>query len=322
MRLRCATRYCATKFVCVTRIDDGLVLTEHEISHGRRMMATRLTGCCLCVLLITLPGCGLWSKLVRRDHAPPPRVLASDATRDEILIHLNNERARLVGWRSTDVRISARGEGIVAPKLSARLSIESPRKLRLMASSLRGEEVDFGSNDDRFWFWMRASKPKYILTGSHDVLEQQPSMPLPFPPSWLMEALGVIPIDPLGIQMLRDPATPDQVRLISSHSLQGQSVQRIMVVDLSLGQITEHALYDAQEKLIASASMSDFRSSQAGTTLPHSIELHWPQTGTELTLKINSIEVNPSMPGATWQVPTYPNYRIVDLDREYGRVTQ
>ena len=144
-------------------------------------------------------------------------------------------------------------------------------------------------------------------------------MPLPFPPSWLMEALGVIPVDPNGVQMLRDPATPDQVRLISAESLQGQQMQRIMVVDLPLGQITEHALYDANERLIASASMSDFRSSQAGTTLPHSIELNWPQTGTELALKIKSIEVNPSMPAANWEVPTYPNYRIVDLDREYER---
>jgi len=270
------------------------------------------------VLLLTATGCALKNFLVRK-NAPAPRVLAFDATQDEILEHLNNERARLVGWRSTDVRITARGEGIVAPRLSARLSIESPRNLRLMASSLRGDEVDFGSNNDRFWFWMRASKPKYILTGSHTALAQQPSMPLPFPPSWLMEALGVIPLDPIGIQMLRDPATPDQVRLISAESLQGQQMQRIMVVDLRLGQITEHALYDANERLIASASMSDFRSSQAGTTLPHSIELNWPQTGTELALKINSIEVNPSMATATWEVPTYPNYRIVDLDREYER---
>ncbi len=282
------------------------------------MMPTRLTELCLCVLLLTSSGCALWPFWGRK-NAPAPRVLAHDASRDEILEHLNNERARLVGWRSTDVRITARGEGIVAPKLSARLSIESPRNLRLMASSLRGDEVDFGSNNDRFWFWMRASKPKYILTGSHSVLEQQPSMPLPFPPSWLMEALGVIPVDPNGVQMLRDPATPDQVRLISAESLQGQQMQRIMVVDLPLGQITEHALYDANERLIASASMSDFRSSQAGTTLPHSIELNWPQTGTELALKIKSIEVNPSMPAANWEVPTYPNYRIVDLDREYER---
>lgn len=282
------------------------------------MMSARLAGCCLLTILVVAPGCGLTDWFVRKTK-PAPRVLAADATREEILEHLNNERARLVGWRSTDVRIAARGNGIIAPKLSAKLSVESPRKLRMMAGSLRGDEVDFGSNDERFWFWMRASKPKIMLTGSHDGLAQQPSMPLPFPPSWLMEALGVIPIDPSGIQMLRSADAPDQVQLISAEFLQGQHMQRIMVVDLNLGQITEHALYDASENLVASASMSDFKASQAGVTLPHKIQLHWPSEGTELELQIGTIEVNPSMPNATWQAPRYPNYRVVDLDYELSR---
>ena len=286
------------------------------------MMSHPLAGyCALLATVITTSGCAaLWPFGAREDNNPPlQRVLAVDATQEEILSHLNNERARLNGWRSTDVRVAARGEGIVAPKLSARLSVETPRNLRMMASSLRGEEVDFGSNDDRFWFWMRASRPKYMLTGSHDGLAQQPSMPLPFPPSWLMEALGVIPIDPRGIQMLRPDGNKDQVQLISAEYLQGQRMQRIMVVDLHLGQITEHALYDASENLVASASMSEFKPSPAGVTLPHQIELHWPSQGTELTLEIGSIEVNPQMPEATWQPARYPGYRIVDLDYELSR---
>jgi hypothetical protein len=231
--------------------------------------------------------------------------------------HLNDQRSRVMSWRSTDVHIKASGEGVIAPKLTAALSVESPRNLRLMADSLRGLEVDFGSNDDRFWYWMRAGKPKYLLTGSHVALETYRDNPLPFPPSWLMEALGVIPIDPSGVQMLRDPESPDQVRLISSYQLQGRAVQRIMLVDLALGEIVEHALYDDQDQLIASATLGDFRSVGQTALLPHRIDLQLPTSGQELSLTIGSIDVNPALSDSTWQMTDYPNYEVVDLDQHF-----
>jgi len=249
----------------------------------------------------------------------PNQVLARDASLDEIMEHVNNERAKLVGWQSTDVRISAHGAGILAPSLSANISVESPRNLRMRASSPRGPEVDFGSNPDRFWFWTRAAEPKYILTGSHESLENQPDSPLPFPPSWLMEALGVIPISPDGIKLQRDAGSSDRVRLVSQVELQGQLVQRVMIVDLRLGQIVEHALYDDHEQLVTSATLDDFRAHPAGVVLPHRIDLNWPQQKTELTMKLGTVQVNPQMSSAVWQVPSYPKYRVVDLDHQVLR---
>jgi hypothetical protein len=270
----------------------------------------------IAVCLMTAPGCAFSKLFPRHKPEPLPRALTSDATLNEIMHHLNDQRSRVMSWRSTDVSIKARGEGIVAPKLTAALSVESPRNLRLMADSLRGLEVDFGSNDERFWYWMRAAKPKYMLTGSHGALSSYRNNPLPFPPSWLMEALGVIPIDPSGVQMLRDPETPDQVRLISMHQLQGRSVQRIMLVDLALGEVVEHALYDDQDQLIASATLSDFRSVGQVAILPHQIDLQLPANGHELHLTIDDIEVNPALSDSTWRMTQYPNYEVVDLDQQ------
>ncbi len=276
---------------------------------------TLIFGLLVAVCLSGLPGCSLSGLIPRRKPDPLPRALSSDASLNEIMHHLNDQRSRVMSWRSTDVRIKASGEGVIAPKLTAALSVESPRNLRLMADSLRGLEVDFGSNNDRFWYWMRAGKPKYLLTGSHTALETYRNNPLPFPPSWLMEALGVIPIDPSGVQMLRDPESPDHVRLISSYQLQGRAVQRIMLVDLSLGEIVEHALYDDQDQLIASATLGDFRSVARTAVLPHRIDLQLPTSGQELSLTIGSIDVNPALSDSTWQMTQYPNYEVVDLDQ-------
>lgn len=263
--------------------------------------------------LLSLPGCALREWFVRK--APTmTRVLAAESTREEILDHLNDQRSRLVGWRSTDIRVKARGEGIIAPSLSASLSVESPRRLRLVAESLRGSEVDFGSNDEQFWFWMRAAKPKYMLTGSHESMGGEQATLLPFPPIWLMDSLGVLPIDPSGVQMMRDAADPDRVRLISTDTLQGRRVQRIMLVDLTLGEVVEHALYDDQSRLIVNATMGDFRDVAGTALLPHRIEINFPQGNTELNMKIGQIEINPSFSPAVWVMQTYDDYRVVNLD--------
>tara|TARA_R110002072_G_scaffold303123_1_gene494765 strand:+ start:216451 stop:217302 length:852 start_codon:yes stop_codon:yes gene_type:complete len=264
-----------------------------------------------------LPGCAFKDWVVRKTTSPPPRALMTDATPEDIIEHLNRQRSQVVAWRSTDVRIKASGAGAIAPSLSANVSVESPKNLRFSARSIRGTEVDFGSNSDRFWFWMRANEPDIVLTGSHDGLDRQQAVPIPFPPGWLMEALGVIPIDPSTVQVLRDPETPDQAKLVSTDYVQGQQVQRVMLVDLVLGQIVEHSLSDANGKLITSASMSNFQPS-AGVMLPRTIVLNCPEAGSKMTMTIGDIEVNPSIPVATWQMQLDPNLKQVDLDRIQG----
>lgn len=268
-------------------------------------------------VLATLPGCAFKDWIVRKTTSPPPRVLMSDATPDDILEHLNKQRSQVVAWRSTDVRIKASGTGVIAPSLSANVSVESPKNLRFSARSIRGTEVDFGSNSDRFWFWTRAEQPDIVLTGSHDGLDRQQAVSIPFPPGWLMEALGVIPIDPSTVQVLRDPDTPDQAKLVSVDYVQGQKVDRVMLVDLALGQIVEHSLYGANGNLITSAAMSNFQPS-AGVMLPRTIVLNCPEAGSRMKMTIGDIEVNPSIPVTTWQMQLDPNLRQVDLDRVQG----
>lgn len=292
--------------------------TNEQSGNIRSRSSSRFSLVLAVCVLSTSPGCVFKEWFTQKITSPPPRVLMSDATPEEILEHLNNQRSQVVSWRSTDVRIKVRGEGVVAPSLSANVSVESPRNLRFTARSIRGTEVDFGSNTDRFWFWMRANEPEIVLTGSHDGLDRQQAVPIPFPPSWLMESLGVIPIDPSTVQILRDPEKPDEAKLISADYVQGQQVQRVMLVDLAQGQIVEQSLFDAKGTLITKATMANFRSTAAGVLLPRSITLDCPEAGTSMTLTIGQIEVNPSIPVATWQMQMDPNLKVVDLDHVQG----
>jgi hypothetical protein len=289
-------------------------MTRAEHHNGKYLSCRWLAGLLCLFCFLSQSGCTLNKWILQRDSlsARTP-ALSNEATVDEVVDHLNNERARVMGWSSTDVKIAVRGEGII-PRLNATISVESPRRLRLMATSLRGTEVDFGSNDDRFWFWSRQSEPSFVLTGSHESLRNQQTLPIPFPPEWLMEALGVVPIAPDGLRLEKE-TTPGQVRLISEAELQGHPVQRVMRVDLAQGQVVEHALFDANHNLIVKATMSGFKRTESGVVLPHQIELFLPETKTELALSIRQIDVNPTIPETRWQFQNPPDSRIVDLDQ-------
>ncbi|MFP6762214.1 MAG: hypothetical protein VB858_01310 [Planctomycetaceae bacterium] len=287
-----------------------------------RILKRKPVAAALLLLLLTLPGCHLSRIFGWKNDHPVQRALPVDATLAEMTDHLNTERSRMMGWRSNELKISVSGKGMVTPKLKANLSVESPRNLRLVATSLRGKEVDFGSNAERFWFWARAERPDIILTGSHAGLARQELLELPFPPAWLMEALGVVPLDTSRAQLLRDQDSQDRVQLISNQVIEGRPVQRVMTVDLVLGQIVQHSLYDEQSQLIARARMSDFRRPAGNDTasrLPHRIELNWPRSGMNLMLRMSEIDANPQFNAHTWRVLQDPNCRILDLDQEVSQ---
>ncbi len=263
-----------------------------------------------------LPGC---AALRRCFYQEPVCVLQPDATAAEVVAHLNANATKLYAWRSTDVKIRASGPGGLPILLSAVLAVESPRKMRLMANSLAGNEFDMGSNPDRFWFWMRRGEPRRVLTASHEQMAvAQQRLQIPFEPDWLIEALGVIPIDPDKATLQSPGLDSRTVHLVSERvSPQGRPLRKVIVVDTCRGVIVEHALYDANGGLIAKASFGDHRADSAsGVVLPRRIKLHWPQTGMAMTMDLSNIEVNPqSMPDKTWQLPNYPNYPVLDIGR-------
>ncbi|WP_145260761.1 hypothetical protein [Calycomorphotria hydatis] len=264
---------------------------------------------CLCPL-----GCAKlrnWSPYSKTQAA----VLSPDVTKAEIIQHLNSNTERLVGWRSTDVRVSAKG---VPASLSATIAVNSPRGFRLVAGSPFGDEADLGSNDERLWFWFRRSPHKHVFTCKHEELSAaQQQLPIPFRPDWMMDVLGVIPLDPSSISMQPDPSDAGLLQLISNVELSdGKPAVRIMTVDLKKGHIIAHQLYEPSSgALIAEAYLNDFRrDDKLGVILAHSIQLRWPEAELDMKLKIGDIEVNPpGVPDSTWQLPRMAEYPVFEL---------
>lgn len=270
--------------------------------------------------LLVLPGCASMRHRLAysRRAAPEPCALAPEATADEIVNVLNDNVTKLYAWRSTDVKITAR-QGGVPLTLSAVMAVESPRKLRLIVRSLASDEVDLGSNSERFWFWMKRGEPHGILTASYDdVADGRPMGPIPFQPDWLIETLGVVPFAAADFQMREQPGSPSRRVLFVADQVtpQGQRVQRHMLVDACQGVVLEHSLRDAAGQLIARATLSNYQREPSGVRMPHRVDLQWPASNVDLTLRIGTIEVNPAaISEQTWSMPSFPNTPVIDLTR-------
>ncbi|MBN73516.1 MAG: hypothetical protein CME32_30035 [Gimesia sp.] len=279
----------------------------------RRLRAVTQVCALICCLLL-LSACSSVRTFLPQEA--PVCVLPPNASYTQIVNHLNSQTQGVFGWQSSSVKIRARQKGGIPVSLSAMLAVEQPQRFRLVASSPLGPEVDFGSNDERFWFWVKRSDQKNIFTVRHDQYEAMGSqLNIPFEPGWLLEALRVVPLNDKELAIQKEGQNSPNVKLISDRLLpNGKLVQKIIVVNLCTGHIIEQSLYDSQGQRIATATLGEYRTCGAtNAVLPHVIKLDWPQAGIVMTMTMSQISVNPGVPSDVWGLPQIPGYPVLDL---------
>jgi hypothetical protein len=281
-----------------------------------------LCGLSATLALLSMAGCTIPGAFTQHDFGRP---LPANASVEEVVRRVNKNIERLQAWRSNSVRIS--GESLPV-HLAGQISVERPRNFRLTAGILgMDEEADFGSNTDWFWFWVkRASangKPSYVYQARHeDMSSSQMLSQIPFQPDWLMEALGVVPIDAQHMTLHAEPSG-QIVNLISEVlSPSGQMVKKMIRVDLRRGVVLSHSLHDSNGNLIARARLDKHAPDKAtGIIMPHLIALEWPEAHLQINLDITQIDVNPTtIPARNWEVPRkgsyYPAFDIGAMNRK------
>ncbi len=283
-----------------------MIQQRDTINNSQRVLNTIL------ILLVFASSSGCWvvTQFRNKFGSKPECVLGPDISKSELIHHLNQNISPLVAWKSSDVRIHTKTPGGIPLRISADMAVESPRNFRLIAKSIAGKEADIGSNDERFWFWLKRGQEKRVITVKHeDLSKAQQRMQMPFQPDWIMEAFGVIPIDESNITIENDPSGVGILQLISKQKLPtGQPVRRIIEVDTCRGYILAQSLYAENGNLIAKATLNNYkRDKESGLMMPHEIFLNWPQNKMQMKLVIGEIEVNPE--DISKDVWTPPNTR-------------
>lgn len=259
------------------------------------------------VLCVCCPGCQALNALFGR-HDPfgpnAPCRETAQMTPTELVARVNANVERVRGWKNTSAKISGTGFPL---GLGASIAVQGPRNLRIVARTPLNNVVDLGSNDQHFWIWMADKKHPEVITCNHeDVAYAARIMPIPFEPDWLMEALGVIPLNENEITRVDERAEQQLVEIYSSRiSPSGQPVTKRVTINRCNGLVTEHALLDSAGNMIARATLGQFvRDKENQGILPTLIKLEWPQAEMNLTIKLRDIQFNPSsIPIIQWTPP-------------------
>lgn len=282
-------------------------------------------------LSLGLTGCQFFRS------APPPAktdaLIKNDSDEKpsaaKLVNYLNREADKIQSIRSRNVSftVSPQGDNY---SLDAKIICDKPRRFSLVGRSALGTEVIAGSNEERFWFWIKRDPSNALFHCSYEDFEKGVDLPFPFQPEWVLEVLGMAPVGSADQFVLEeDTLGKDRIlRLTEQITFQGQPGKKVisMYRDNATGntpQVFERAIYDKSGKLITSAKIKEVHRLRSTSgrgdypttvTVPKYIVLDYPAFDTKLTLIIADPQVNLPTDPSDFTLPRVGS-KTVDLGK-------
>ena len=207
------------------------------------------------------------------------------------------------------------------PSLRTFIAVDRPRRFRMTAeTSFSGQEMDLGSNDDQYWIWIRRGERRAVYHGRHDRFYQSLAKEiLPVPPTWLVEALGIVEFNPTGQHEGPTTTSAGQLEIRSRIPTPTGELIKVTRVDAQRGWVMQQEVYDARDEsqLLASAAASDFNYyPEHGVSLPRSVQIELPPANRQFSLTIDNHVINQNHvdPVQMWSLPKPPGAELVDLN--------
>jgi len=269
-----------------------------------------------CLLLALLPGCH-WNPFRRATvQSSPVAFVTGQPTLEELREAVNANTARVRSLNSQGATLRAPG----APAISGDIALERPLRFRFRAgTTFTGPEVDLGSNDELFWFWMaRAPQPALFYARHAQYAASPVRQQIPVEPSWLIEGIGLTEINPGIVWDGPRPAGPDRVEVRGQIRTATGEMTKSLIIHNRFAWVLEQRLYDPQGQVVAQAiaSQHDF-SATDGVTLPKHIDVTLPAMQASFAIDVDRWQIN-SLPGDPQTLFALPReqlgtYPLVDL---------
>ncbi len=279
-------------------------------------------------------GCTSWTQQRRPDPAavqgPVEKPEAS-----QLVGYMNRRAQRLQGISVDTLYLDATG----APEIRGSMACQKPRNFRLTGKKFSIPQVDLGSNDQEFWYWVKQGGD-HLYHCNHNAYSQGVvQLNFPFEPDWVLQALGMAdydPNDPYEVRMKQD--TIELVQ--TTRSTQGQPIRKITVFDrltirpqmggTTKPQVRGYVIQDMGGQTLATAEINEVswvsslvtdpttgEQRQDYISYPVSLSLNWPQQEMQLDLLLREVTVNPSgLPSGLFQRPRLRNIDSLDLARQ------
>ena len=157
-----------------------------------------------------------------------------------------------------------------------------------------GSELDVGSNDELFWFWVRRSEPPAVLFCRHDQYAScEAARMIPFEPTWLIEAFGIVEFGPN--EQHQGPMTrPDgRLEILTIRQTPCGPTTKKTVVDATTALVHEQHLYDYQGRIVASAVVREHRLDPlTSLVMPKVVDLQCPQAQLSMQVNLGNTTIN------------------------------
>jgi hypothetical protein len=249
---------------------------------------------------------------------PAPVVLTPTATAAEVVAAVNANSGRVRTYQAPQASVSL-PESAGLPLVSAPIAVERPRRFRLRGTTaFTGPEIDLGSNDERFWVWARRNEPPALYTARHDQWAASPlRSQMPIEPEWLIDALGLVQLDPSATYVGPVPRGDGALELREQAAGPGGVQQRVFVIDAQTALVREQHVYDAAGSLTGSVFADRFRyDAAAQVSLPERVRINAPAAGLDLTITTGTVLINAPVAAGTqlWTPPQLgAEFPTVDL---------
>jgi hypothetical protein len=280
------------------------------VVRRRRRLAWRAPVVATC-LLVALSGANC-QQMVNQYTQPLPRVLPPGASLAQVIEVVNSNSSAVISFSTMRATVSTPGY----PALTANLAFQRPRGFRLRADSVFGPEVDLGSNETLFWFWVKQSNPPAMYFCRHDQFAASAARQiLPVEPDWLAQALGIVSFD--ASEQHDGPILRRDGKLeINSTSPGPYGARRTTILDETSGIVLEQHVYDARGTAVAHAVLTGHqRDPASGVIMPRKVRISWPTSNFEMTIEMADLQINrlTADPAALFAKPEYQGYMNIDL---------
>lgn len=270
------------------------------------------------LLLISSSGTTCMKRGLFRDSGPQAPVLLQPSASLSDVLQVVNANSKIRELEAQGARISVPG----SPRLRASLVLKQPGMLRLRAGlfDFSGPEIDLGSNEELFWFWVKQHPDPAVYYARHEEFsdsEARRLMPIDF--DWFLDAVGLIALDPALEHEGPLPAGEGKLEIRTRLPGPDGVRTRVTVVDNKYGFVLEQHLRDAEGRLLVSIQASEHRYYPPHlVSLPHHLEIHLlpgHANQLKLTLDVAGYQVNriTGSPAQLFKMPTIEGYPQRDI---------
>lgn len=236
---------------------------------------------------------------------PETALIPPNASVQDIISAVNRQNEQITSLSAHSATVSIPR----TPQLSADIVYHTPNYLHISAkTNITGKEIDMGSNPELFWFWVARDERPGVYYCRHDQYEQSNvSQQLPIEPNWVIEALGVKPIDQsLYWQGPRPTADGIFYELRAQENTPKGTVTRVVYVDRRTATIAAQRIYDSSNALMIDATVRKVRrDSLSGIYAPQKIDIFSTRDNFRLSIDLGNFDLNriSSDTLANWGIP-------------------